>query len=252
MASSLVWKTIYTAALHHCRVGEESITDFLVLGLKMMASGTYRVDAFTKQKEAVNGADWELWVIGISGKSFGLRIQAKIIDYAKSEYPHLHPKPKSGELPQSQKLINAASAVHATPIYCLYTAWPSGTKPTPKRGCSTYLINDQHYGISVIAAGVVSGLAPTKALAVLSPHMLPFHCLFCPSSSDGHDLPTRVQMYVAEVIDQDALLLPNPPEHINRLMSRLDRDSNDGEYSDEELGSEVSRIVVISESNHQG
>jgi hypothetical protein len=238
---------ISASATHGCKVGEETITDLLVLGLTIASNGGYSVKSFNKRQEATNGADWELWLTGRSRKWFGLRIQAKIIDYAKSEYPHLHPPAKPGQLSQCQKLIDAAAAVSATPIYCLYTAWPASKTLKSKRRCATYPPKNQHFGISVVAARKVVQLGLTKDLASISPHMHPLHCLFCCLGYGGTDLPSRAMSYSSENFDENSKLLNSPPEHIGRLLSLDSQRRSDSDFLDEEYFPNTSRIIVIEE-----
>src|SRR6218665_938727 len=102
------WRTLLEADALACKVGEESITDFLVLELaKGAAFGGYTVKAFTKHQEHLNGADWELWLTGPTGAWFGYRIQAKVLDIATLSYKNLHHGPAGGPS-QAQKLIAGA------------------------------------------------------------------------------------------------------------------------------------------------
>ncbi|MHB8345937.1 MAG: DUF6615 family protein [Acidiferrobacterales bacterium] len=59
-----IWNTLRHGRLHAVKIGEESITDFLVLGLKKASKGAYYVDSFARPKEKVTGADWEFWSTG--------------------------------------------------------------------------------------------------------------------------------------------------------------------------------------------
>lgn len=240
--SIFTWSTLVTADALGCRVGEESFTDFLVLKLAKSASiSNYFVRAFNKHEESFNGADWELWLTGASGKWLGYRIQAKVIDVAKLRYPHLHPNPKGGT-PQVKKLITAAATAGAIPIYCLYSAW-STNAPTPAWPCGTYPQDLRLWGISVISASAVSAIAPKNDLATLCPQMAPFHCLVCCNGHGGSDLPTKSHAFATEKLRVNDDLRDAPPEHVARLIY-LAR----SQYPEEiDLGEGLSRVVILSD-----
>lgn len=100
-------------------LGEEPITDFFVLALKKAAKGNYYINSFTRPKEKITGADWELWFTGASRKWTGLRVQAKVISLDGTRYSQLHYKQRDG-IYQIDRLIADAKKHRAVPLYCLY------------------------------------------------------------------------------------------------------------------------------------
>jgi len=88
--SGWAWDSLREARKHSYQVGEESITDFLVLNIKKWGKGRIVVDTFTRHKEAVNGSDWEWWFTGTSGKWLGMRVQAKVLNLKSEKYEHLY------------------------------------------------------------------------------------------------------------------------------------------------------------------
>lgn len=65
------------------KIGEETITDLLLMELANLQEKTI-VRKFNKQsEEPKNGADWEWW-IKVSDKVIGFRIQAKLLTYNKN------------------------------------------------------------------------------------------------------------------------------------------------------------------------
>jgi hypothetical protein len=248
LASRTVWNTLAAASHAKCTIGEESITDFLVLGLKLVASSSLNIEVFTKHAESRNGADWELCLIGKKGSCLHLRIQAKIINARKLTYDHLHP-PRKGRLTQAQKLIAASIVIPATPIYCLYSNWGTGTIGAPSWTCGTHPADESLFGISVVSAHniVLLRATRTKTLAGLSPYMTPFHCLFCCRNYGGDDLASAAHAYVKDRIDKNAILLKAPPPHVRDLIERrrLGNDEVDDYFPDDD---NLSRVVVIREN----
>lgn len=245
LASNLVWTTITASANHGCHIGEESITDFLVLGLALASAGSYTVRSFNRRQEAINGSDWELWLTGPTAKWFGMRVQAKIIGYQKCEYPHLHPRVRPNQKSQVQKLIDGAAAVSAMPVYCLYTAWPTATRSLPKHKCARYPMANTLFGISVVPANKIS---KSRKLSTLSPHMTPFHCLFCSCGDTTKDLPETASLY-AEGAGYESRLLDSAPKHVSKLLANS-RELGSQEAFLDKRTEDLSRVVVISQNHY--
>lgn len=245
--SIFTWSTLLTADALGCKVGEESFTDLLVLELAKKASiGNYTVKAFTKKQESLNGADWELWLTGSSGKWLGYRIQAKVINVAALKYLHLHPNPQGGA-PQVQKLIAASNIVGAIPIYCLYSAW-STNAPNPAWPCGSYPQDLQLWGISAISGHDVSTTYPQNDLASLLPYMTPFHCLVCCNGYGEGDLPTRSHAFSTNKLKAQVELMTKPPKHVAKLLSI----ARPQEQENIDLGEGISRVVVLSDKENVG
>lgn len=247
MRSISTWQTLLEADALACKVGEESITDFLILELaKGAAFGGYSVKAFTKPQEHLNGADWELWLTGPSRAWIGYRIQAKVFDIATLSYKQLH-HGEAGRQTQAQKLIVGAAAVSAVPIYVLYSAWP--TNPgAPAWNCGTYSQDNRLWGLSVMPAVQVCAISPAKTLAAVSSHMQPFHCLFCCGGYGGDDLPTRSHKFVRERISQDANLSQDPPPYVLRLLEQA-KDKKMASATWENVPDDLGRVVVLAQSD---
>lgn len=86
--SSDTWNRLMQARALDVRLGEETLTDLLLLDLKPHES-TYRIHVFqsTKQYEALYGTDLEILVRDRHGRTYRYAIQAKKIDYGKSSQP---------------------------------------------------------------------------------------------------------------------------------------------------------------------
>jgi len=116
------WKRLYLAQKVHMRLGEEGITDYLLLGIKLAPiAGTTLVllkDKTPKHLEALYGTDWEWWIGNNTSGWIRYAIQAKALK-AKHRYAGLAQKVKKGKK-QIDVLEAYAAKVGAIPVYCLY------------------------------------------------------------------------------------------------------------------------------------
>jgi hypothetical protein len=217
-----IWNELRTARQFQSKVGEESITDFLVLQWHRFCDGSYSVRSFNRREEATTGADWELWFTGASGKWFGLRVQAKIISITRKwRYPQLHYKN------QTQALIADAKKHGATPLYCLYSYWQSpeaGSLPWP---CGSMSATWPLMGASLLSVQRVQALKAGNDNSLLSvaPDLTPWHCLFCCQHSGSGDLPTRAAAFARSKVyggENEPELRDEPPPHVAALLRTRD------------------------------
>lgn len=219
--ASWVWNSLRTARVHGLKIGEESITDFLVLQLKKQAKGTYFIESFTRPEEKTTGADWELWLTGPSRRWLGLRVQAKVISIDATRYPQLHYRRKDGTY-QVDQLVRDATKHRATPLYCLYSYWKGSEAGRIKWPCGTFKRNSRLFGASWMAVRDVRSLKAlrTDLLKRVAPTLAPFHCLFCCHGTERDDLPSRAHAFLGElghVGDRAPRLLNEPPYYVSQL-----------------------------------
>jgi hypothetical protein len=112
------------------RWSEESNTEHLLLTLATRYPDQVAISAFTKRREAANGADWEWWFLGASG-AYGMRVQAKRIALPNEIFSHLRRRAKGQSRDQMTALIAEAKREGLTPAYCFYTA----SRHSPVGGC---------------------------------------------------------------------------------------------------------------------
>lgn len=166
------------------RFGEESITDLILFELKKPRFPDFKVHDFSRRQEAISGADWEMYFVGNSGKSFGFRIQVKIIDSHVRAYPHLHYKT------QCDSLIKNAlnSPIALAPLYCFYSNWEP-RNVTLSGNVRRRIRTIRDFGISVVSALQIKKLQPSRSrLDDLLPHMWPFYSLVCHPEQDKQDM----------------------------------------------------------------
>lgn len=176
------------------RIGEETLTDLNLLTIAVSHPTEVRLHKFTKRVEPSSGADWEWWLTGPSGGWLGLRIQAKVIDLERMNFPYLHYRHKGGTKSQSETLIQAAQRNRPAlvPLYCLYCNWHRSAH-RPKLPCGFRSTRVTDFGCSIVSAHRVYSLQTggVDTLNALLPYMLPWHCLTCCHVPTGADLPDR-------------------------------------------------------------
>jgi hypothetical protein len=225
-------------------LGEESITDFFVLALKNAAKGTYYINSFTRPKEKITGADWELWFTGASGKWTGLRVQAKVISLDGTRYSQLHYKQRDGTN-QIDTLIADAKKHRAVPLYCLYSNWEEGAAGKISWPCGTVNRNIELFGASILPVANVQSLKASNenSLKSIAKHLSPLHCLFCCNGYGGSDLPSRALSFLVNrhYTEPDGTrLLDQPPHYVSQVLEGVEA-SDLLNVSDENLR----RVTVI-------
>jgi len=188
--STWAWNKLREARKLDYQIGEESLTDFIILNIKRWGSGKIAVKSFTRHDESLNGADWEWWFTGPSGRWLGMRVQAKVLNLASEKYKHLHHKNKNGH--QVDLLISDARKKRLVPIYCMFTNWDT-KKYKAGWTCRTYKPTVRHFGTAILNPHFVKQLQSSNEtrLSSIIDSLRPMHCIFCCSGFGGGDLPTR-------------------------------------------------------------
>ena len=107
------------------RLGEESITDFLLLDIACAHSQEMRVHKYTKKEESRSGADW-LWCFGHDNRWFLIRVQAKKL-YRSLEYESLvssaHKKKRAYQAARFIRQAKAGGCLPALLFLQLLAGW---------------------------------------------------------------------------------------------------------------------------------
>jgi len=224
-----VWGKLRESRTYSSRIGEESITDFLILEFKKHEGPDFFVQSFTRPQEKLTGADWEWWLSGPSGRWIGIRVQAKSISLTGIEYPQLHYKRKDGTF-QIDQLVADAAKHKAIPCYCLYSNWDTKRFPTKAWTCGTYPKNTRLLGAALVATSAIRALhrSNERRLKHVMPHQTPMHCLFCcvgyVAPQAPADLPHRAASFLRArgFVDGDEgeYLLDQPPYYVAQLTER--------------------------------
>ncbi len=163
------------------RVGEESITDFLLWKWALIDKKfkSINVSSFTRQQESkISGADFEMevWLVG-SRLSYPLVFQAKKFVKPYDAYINKLNYPKNTKS-QMDTLLRYASANRRLPFYAFYSIPDENTK-------AMCLKNDiEDCGVFMAHAKIVEEFADGKYGRKVSKNDLlrvsnPLHCTFC-------------------------------------------------------------------------
>jgi hypothetical protein len=196
------WSDIRDGEMTGVAIGEESITDYLLLDLHRHSAHPSYLRKWSRWVEGRStGADWDWWFVRPDlSAGVGLRIQAKRIDLASQTFNELGHKNQHGF--QIDMLESSAATAGMHPLYCLYLA--SDRPPTTGRSaCGSYLLGDSPdgwtgdplhvYGCSVLGTRAAKSAIEAKdaRLEPLWPFLLPWSCLVC-CQGLGTDLIERV------------------------------------------------------------
>ena len=122
--SSDTWHRLAHAQILGMRLGEETLTDLLVLEmLHFQKSSALKVTQLTRHDEARCGADLLVWIRRKNGLSSFLAIQAKKL-YPNGRYKTLNHLVHTG-VHQIDRLDAFARQHHAVPLYLLYNYFKS-------------------------------------------------------------------------------------------------------------------------------
>lgn len=159
---------------HAVPLGEESITDYLLLNLKRWHPTEISIRKFNKTtEEPLSGADWEWWLGGTPGGWVRMRIQAKRL-HNGGTYPYL------AHNNQSTRLIASARKVQAYPLYCFYNNWDLRMFHPPWN-CGTQPYQPHLYGCAIADAQDVHAAIQLKhsSLQDIIDRCYPWSCLVC-------------------------------------------------------------------------
>lgn len=185
-----VWRRIGQAEQHGFPFGEETITETILLHLKLCHPDRLFIQPFTKSQEHWNGADWEWW-IGRPGNWIGMRVQAKRISLPKEHFKSLFYQSDKSAKMQIEYLLEKAEAAGLAPIYTLYTHTVDETElKSQVQHCYPAGSSFNDCGCLIAHALDIENLASLK-LSEIAPHTFPWHCLVCArlADSSGPDGP---------------------------------------------------------------
>jgi hypothetical protein len=166
-------------------MGEETVTETLLLDLALELGPHLAVEPFTKYAEShETGADWEWWFCDGQGQpAFGMRVQAKKLKSTKAGVPYydLAYTPKNGKR-QVDRLCEAAKAKKLPAIYALYNGPELDLSLFPWQ-CCREPVSPSVFGVSMLSGDAARVLADnaTTTLGDTGPLSLPWSCsALCP------------------------------------------------------------------------
>lgn len=192
--------------------GEETITETLLLDLRLELGRRLAVTPFTKYQESrVTGADWEWWFCdGIGRRMYGMRVQAKKLKLVNGvpSYDFAY-KPKKSKMRQIDRLLANARDVGLPAVYTLYNG-PELDLNTFPWSCCREAPSAEVFGVSLLSAAGARRLADVgrTSLADVGGMSLPWSCsALCPTRlrSTAWDLwpggaGDQVTLYVADLV----------------------------------------------------
>ena len=232
------WYRLQHARCFGVRLGEETLTDLLVLECAGRLPLHTRVFQTTKAEEAIRGADLEVHIRVGRGVRLKLLIQAKKIEQRRQRYASLNPLVGKTARRQIDVLEDYARQIQARPLYLLYNYVTYADKQ-PYWHCGREL-EEQQLGCTLVPSARIRDALVWRGLHSfhwihLFPDAMPWRCMFnhCPKSLDRHT-PCAT--------DPDARV------HWLRLLSELS-DASDGDWPrwlwDRPTGSRLSEQDLI-------
>lgn len=244
--SSWTWARLREGRACDYKVGEESLTDMLLLRLRKEAPSHITVSPFTKRQEGTTGADWEWWFTDSSGRWLGMLIQAKVLNHKTDRFEYLHYQSQGKK--QKTKLKQYAQRKNMIPAYCLYSNW-SHHRNLKRSLCNCFDHQVAHFGASLAPISAIEKLGsqagnsqgPRNHLFNVLGSLMPLQCLFCnaifsthPSSSyDTENLEALVRalesrsFFDSTNLSLDTILREAPPRYVSLIQEGNMPDSND-------------------------
>lgn len=220
------WHDLSDAAKAGYSLGEESVTDYLLLDLKRRAPIEVIVSKFNRRDEGhTTGADWEWWFVQ-GGRGFGMRVQAKRLNPATQKYDTLDHTVRRTGRKQVNLLIGDAEAASPRlyPMYCFYNYIPPGGAQ-PLWRCRSRGPDVREFGCSVADAYSIRALLRRKRkqtdLGSIGALSFPWSCMVCCNGFAGSEasLPERVRA-VAFAMSQLVAETESRARRERRLRSR--------------------------------
>lgn len=227
-------------------LGEETITDLVLLEIQRRHPAEIRTAKFSKYVEGRrSGADWEWW-LGAPGKWLGLRIQAKKLNSHTGRFEELAYSNAHGR--QVDLLLASSAADGVYPLYCFYSYWKS-PRPAFRWLCGSNRRSGPLMGCSLSSASEVRHLIDTgrDTLEELGSLAFPWSCLVCcqvlaPTSAS---LPERALQILeglrSQGSDRTVEIRATPPPYVAALIDPSTSSPTEGEPPD------ISHVLVMLE-----
>ena len=248
------------------QIGEETITDLVLLHLKKNCRSSVTVMEYTKPFEGTtSGADWLFeFVDRANNKSYGVLVQAKRLDTTSLTYKDLAYRSKRGVV-QHTKLTTYASTIGAYPSYVFYNYVEPAGVHNINYNCGNWCPSRdiELYGCSFAdAIAIRSEISRNRwffphPLSSISRMAAPWHCLVCCPTNNGnapslldtvHSTARRLARHRIDS-DQSVPAIRNGiPLYVTAALNAVDvRVDGQSIKPPEELRGNVGHLVVIEE-----
>jgi hypothetical protein len=178
-----VWDRRGAAKRTRLRLGEETITDCLLLDLANQFPGDIKIAPFNRRQEGKVGADWA-WAFQNADRTrtMPMLVQAKLLDDRGAQYPEIARKIGKGDDRQIDQLIQNAESLGWPALYAFYNHIDD-TGRIPDRCRSLSLTagkgRPKCWGVSIADAYRVREALPDMTFDTHRAHSMPLHCLLC-------------------------------------------------------------------------
>ncbi len=193
--SRSVWNRRGAAKRSKLPCNEETLTENLLLDLKLTYPGDVVIVPFGKAQEAQNGADWA-WAFQSADRAHSqpMLVQAKRLDDRERRYDGIKRAIGKTKPPvrQIDRLIDTAHRLGFPPVYAFYNHLdkslrvPADCGSLEMAGLPNMI---ESWGITLAAAEVVRAALNDETFTTHREHSRPLHCLLC--SGGGGVKPPR-------------------------------------------------------------
>jgi hypothetical protein len=222
--ATLTWKRRASAKRIGLSLGEETISEMMLIELKENFPGDVTILPFNKNQESKTGADWA-WAFQSHDKKYTLPmlVQAKLLSNNNTYNELDRNVGKHGSSTrQIDLLIDQANVLNWPAIYAFYNHLDN--KSTAPNNCMSlnlvsYSSIPEEWGISVadaltVRAALDAPAAPSKksgkSFRTHSGHSIPLHCLLC-STGKGAVPPKGSPQLILEALNR--ISSESIPEH---------------------------------------
>ena len=179
------WNRLGESWRLHARLGEETLTDLLVLDF-LPSALRYNVKVFqtTKHKEAVQGTDLEVWVRCDDNTADIYTIQAKKLHEGRYNCLNV----RSGNSRQINILEDYARTLRAMPLYLLFNHVDGKSGGTPHWHCCQQPMDKKQFGCTLVPSWRIREAISKRGCRTFDyihsdQAALPWRCAFdCPNS----------------------------------------------------------------------
>lgn len=187
------WERLEDANRLAVRLGEETITDILMLDIKREGLPVIKLCQHTKKREAISGADFEFLIGNNQGGWIRYAIQSKKL-YQRNEKYHSLIGYKNRT--QTQSLKNYASKYGAKPRYCLYNFSANATAASHWH-CCLYPYAKEQLGCTITETSVIENVPNHFGAIHSQAETKPWRCLaICPKIRNAASNADRRPFYL--------------------------------------------------------
>lgn len=182
------WERLGTSRRLHARLGEETLTDLLVLDfLSFVSSYEVQVVQTTKSQEARQGTDLVVYVRQDTQTADIYAVQAKKLSNA-GRYDHLNPRAGQTQRLQIDVLEQYAQQLRAIPLYLLFNHVVSQNVAAPSWHCCQQPLDTRQFGCTLVPSWCIRDAISTyggRTFEYVHADLaaLPWRCTFdCPNN----------------------------------------------------------------------